>query len=108
MNNILRTKMEEIVNIHLTQMDKAMSPIEQANQPFTIAMDAFHAGFEACHDLMIEDMKKLVEALGFAIEQRDYLINYANLNPNANNLEVKNKFSDQALQEYKSKWGEDV
>lgn len=64
--------------------------------------DTFKAGWDACQDLMLEDMKKLVEALEFYsnIERRSF-------REWIDKLEYDwGKKATQALQEYKSKWGE--
>jgi hypothetical protein len=69
---------------------------------------SYKEGFKACHDLMIWDMKKLVTALEFYEKHAPSLssafwdedgVDHAAI--------VKTQYpARQAIQEYKSKWGE--
>lgn len=83
---------------------------------------SFQAGFNACHDLMLEDMKKLVGALEQTIQGissfdfEDRAKEWATFAPDRQaqhfyegalmTRTIIREAHKKALQEYKSKWGE--
>jgi len=82
MNKNLETKMDELAIQH----NEALRYFENAS------FDAVYKnGFQACHDLMIEDMKKLAEAL----DRIDVIYR--------NEMGPASEIAWQTLQEYKSK-----
>jgi hypothetical protein len=74
--------------------------------------EIFSKGFQSCHDLMIEDMKKLVEALCSASNylswREDDLIGDDCIGDKKLTARYKNQVNElsKAIQEYESKWGE--
>ena len=87
MNKNLETKMNELAEEFYHRTGYAATEWAVIN---------FMAGGQAMHDLMIEDMKKLVEAL----EDASKYHNTDDVNGEAGYICWK------ALQEFKSKWGE--
>lgn len=91
MNKLLRTKMDALADLY--RKSHVTRDVWKEDK-------CFADGFQSCHDLMIQDIKKLVEALDKSADWIGRCM--CIVSENSDDW----KFARKALQEYKSKWGE--